>query len=165
MNIIIGFSRAKSAWAIGSTAIAAAEKRDYSHVYVRSYDAETSLQMVYQASHGYVNSMTLDNFIVDNIIAKEYRLETTITQYTDIMRFMKSNLGVPYSRLQLCLIAIKKLFHFEVNIRNGDSAEICSEFGARVVQLDGINVGTDLDFMTPSDIDRILRSNNVPMNI
>lgn len=165
MELIIGFSRAKSPFAIGSKAIAISEKTNFSHVFIKTNDLETGLIMVYQASHGFVNTITLNNFTVDNIIAKEYTLSVTPQEYTSILIFMKDNLGIPYSRLQLVLIAIKKLFHTELNIRNNSKAEICSEFGARVAKLDGINVGTDLDYETPSDLDKILTLNKIPCKV
>lgn len=161
MNIIIGFSKAKSLLAIGSTIISKIEHRDYSHVYIRNYDFETSLEMVHQASHGRVNAIAFENFKLNNIVVKEYKFSPTREQYVDIMRFMKSNLGVPYSRLQLILIGIKKLLRIEVKIKNGTSAEICSELGARVTKIAGIKIEDNMDFIAPSDLDKILKANNV----
>lgn len=165
MTLIIGFSRAKSPLKIGSTAIELAEKTDFSHVFMRAPDTDTDLMMVYQASHGYVNSMTYDNFKVDNIVAKEYTLTVPPQQYKDLLIFMKSSLGTPYGYLEILMISIKKLFHIEINVRDGMTTEICSEFGARVAKLDGINVGNDLDYETPSDLDHVLTNNNIPCNI
>lgn len=165
MNITIGFSTAKSPWAIGSKIIESVEKRDYSHVYIRAFDLQTGLDMVYQASHGCVNSCTYDNFNLDHIPVKEYSLTCSATQYIDMITFLKKNLGIPYSRSQIVLIGIKKLLRIELNIRNNSNAEICSELGARVCRIYGIDVGNDLDFTTPSDLDSILIKNNIPRTL
>lgn len=160
--MIIGFSKARSPFAIGSKIIAAAEKSDFSHVFMRCPDTDTKLDMVYQASHGYVNTMTYSRFTTQNVVVKEYTLPTTPEQHTEMLTFMKSNLGVPYSRLQIVIIAVKKLLHIKLDIHNGTSAEICSEFGARVAKIDGITTPSDLDYETPSDLDHLLHNNNIP---
>lgn len=162
MTIVIGFSRARSVWAVGSKIIAKTEKRPYSHVYIRNSDLETGLEMVYQASHGYVNAITYSNFKLDNIVVKEYALVTDMNMYLDTLCFIKRRLGIPYSRMQLILIGIKKLLHFEVNIRNGEHAEICSELGERVANHLGIKPTVDFDYVTPKEVDHMLSVNNIP---
>jgi hypothetical protein len=160
MNIIIGFSCAKSAWKIGSDIIKSVEKRPFSHVYIRTTDCD-GMDMIYQASEGMVNCITYDGFKTANIPIKEYKLSGTQQQYNDIIYFLKTNLGVSYSYSQIAAISIKKLFHVEIDLHNGTQEEICSELGSRVAKLDGINVGNDLDFTTPSDLDEILTKNNI----
>lgn len=155
-KIIVGFSKSKSLWKIGSAIIRKTEKRDYSHVYVRYSDPLTNLNIVSQASHGMVNEMVLEIFQNHNDIIKEYNLILNDKQFIDIITFLKKNLGKPYSRLQLFFIGIKKLFHFEVNITNKDDSFICSELGARVCQILGVKIEDNLDYITPSDIDALL---------
>lgn len=160
--IYIGFSHAISPWVIGSTIIADSEKQPYSHSYIRAIDPETGLWMVYQASHGMVNTMPFDNFKTVNIVVKEYKLTPIDVIYNKMIWFCKTNLGVPYSRLQLVFIAIKKLLHKELNINNKDSAFICSEFAAKVCLCAGIEIDGNLDYETPSDLDHTLAKNNIP---
>ncbi len=164
MEITIGFSHASSAWMIGSKIIEDVEKRPFSHVYVKVTDLD-GIPMVYQASHGMVNCVTYQGFKTANTVVKEYTLQCTPKQYQDTIIFLKENLGVPYSQSQIVMIGIKKVFHVEMNLHNGINEEICSELGARVCQILGINVGNDLDFTTPSDLDKILTKNNIPRSI
>jgi hypothetical protein len=164
-KIVIGFSKAKSAWAIGSEIIAASEKRKYSHVYIMVRDTETMIPMVYQASNGYVNCRPLVAFLSSHDVVAQYLLELDDAVYVQIMRFLKSNLGVPYSYAQILAIAIKKILHIQLNVRNQSAAYICSELGALVCQLSGISFGKNIDFITPSDLERVLKLNGVPRYI
>lgn len=160
-SVIVGFSRARSPWKVGSTIIAATEKRNYSHVYIRYTDPTTGIEIVAQASHGYVNQVAYDIFIQDNIVVEEYDLETTPEQTLEILTFILKNLGKPYSKLQLLFITVKKLFHVTINIRNNDSAFICSELGAKVCKFKKIILEDDLDLETPSDLNTVLRAKGV----
>jgi hypothetical protein len=161
MNIVIGFSRAKSSWMIGSEAIELAEKRPFSHVYIRLTDAMSGFEMVFQASNGMVNTVMFEAFKQTNIVVKEYSISCTGAQYTDVHTFLLNNLGIPYSYVQILMISIKKLLGIKLNIHNGTNAEICSELGARVCKILGISISEDLDFTTPSDLDKILIKNNI----
>lgn len=160
-TIIIGFSRARSIWKVGSTIIAASEKRDYSHVYIRYTDIVTGVELVCQASHGYVNEVSWEIFKEDNIIVEEYDLQTTAAQTHEILTYLKQNLGKPYSKLQLVVIAIKKLFRISLKLRDGDKTFICSELGAKVCKFKNIIINDDLDLETPSDLNFVLKAHNI----
>jgi hypothetical protein len=156
-DIIIGFSKARSPWKVGSKIIQEGERRDYSHVYVKYKDYLTNVVLITQASHGMVNEMESSIFNDHNIVVKEYLLPTNEQQFIDIITFLKMNLGKPYSKLQLVFIAIKKAIGIEINIKNNDNAFICSELGARVCQIAKIDTN-DVDYTTPSDLDRLLEN-------
>jgi len=157
-KITIGFSRPKSFWKIGSIAIRLAEKRDYSHVYVCYFSEEKDCLVVAQASHGYVNEEPLESFKKANTIVKEYPLAVTDSQFKLVLSFIGSKLGTLYSKMQIILIAIKKLIKFEIRQYNKDKYFICSEFAAIVCKILGIKVPAILDYVTPSDLDTILSS-------
>lgn len=160
-TIVIGFSRARSPWKVGSTIIAASEKRNYSHVYIRYTDSVTGVELVCQASHGYVNEVAFNIFREDNIVVEEYDLETTSVQTIEILTYLKKNLGKPYSKLQLVFIAIKKLCRVSLRLRDGDNAFICSELGAKVCRFKNIPMNEDLDLETPSDLNFVLKAHNI----
>lgn len=156
-KLIIGFSKAKSQFKIGSTVIQKVNCRNYSHCYVRYTCSVTKVTLIAQASHGFVNLVSEAIFLEQNIIVKEYAVDCTDIQHVEILTFIASNLGKPYSKLQLILIGIKKLLHIELNIHDRDSSFICSEFAARVCSMTGIKVPSDLDYFDPSDLDKILQ--------
>lgn len=156
-KLIIGFSKAKSPFKIGSTVIQQVDKKKYSHCYILYTDGITKVELVAQASHGFVNLVSKDIFLEQNIIIKEYAIECTEAQHVGILTFIHNNLGKPYSKLQLILIGIKKLFHIELNIHDKDASFICSEFAARVCSIAGIKVPEDLDYFGPSDLEVIVQ--------
>lgn len=162
MQIIIGFSRAKSPWKIGSRIIAESEKRNYSHAYVRLVSKVTGVGIVYQASLGTVNAHNYELFKEHNIIVEEYVLDVDEPKAVEILRFMQINLGKPYSKLQILLLSIKKLLGFEVNYSNNDEEFICSELALKILQLvrpDATH--SNADYFTPSDLNKLVRELNI----
>jgi hypothetical protein len=163
VKIIVGFSRAKSIFKFGSTAIQLAEKRNFGHAYIRYYSEEKQTEIVAQASHGFVNEMNFDIFKDTNIVVKEYKLECSRDTFDVIMKFIGSKLGTKYSQMQIILIAIKKVLRFEVKQYNQDKYFICSEFAAIICHTLGVDVPTELDYFTPSDLDTLLHENKVEL--
>jgi hypothetical protein len=160
-NLIIGFSKSKSIWKVGSQVIRIAEKRDFSHAYIRYKCILTGVDIVAQASHGYVNEMNFEIFKEHNVVVEEYELTCTQEQYIDTIKFIRTNLGRDYSTLQILLIGIKKLLKFEVKVYNKDKQFICSEFAARICEMTGVTVPTYLDYFTPSDLNTLVKDINL----
>jgi len=158
MKITFGFSRAKNAFKLGSKVIQDVEKRAFSHAYIKYADPITKIILVSQASHGFVNITNYDIFLEANIVVVEYEYECSEEQFINVLRYIYTHSGKPYSKFQLLLIAIKKILHFEVNIRNGNKAFICSEWGGNVAKILGLNVPDQLDYETPSDLEMIVRN-------
>ena len=157
MKIIIGFSRSKSPWKLGSKAIQISEKRNFGHAYIKLQCPISDKPLIAQASHGSVNMMALPIFLDNNIIVKEYEIECGIAEFKDLMTFICDNLGVPYSQMQILEIAIKKVLHFEIKSYNKDKYFICSEFAARACQIIKVDIpDTNLDYFTPSNLEFIL---------
>lgn len=153
-KIIIGFSRAKSPWKIGSKVIQEVEKRNFGHAYIRYKCPITDIEIVSQASHGYVNDMNYDVFKDQNIIVKEYEILCSSGDFINTIKFIKSNLGKDYSQFQILIIGLKKVLGIKVESNNRDKYFICSEFGARVCQIVNLPLEVlNLDYFTPSDLD------------
>lgn len=163
MMITVGFSRAKDWWLIGSKAIAAIEKRPYSHAFIKYESSMTGMELIAQASHGCINAMNYERFLSVNTVVKEYEFDISPDDFTFMMDYIETNLGTPYSRLQIFLLALKKIFKIEVNIHNKDEAFICSEFIARILEIIGIIPKIeDTDYLTPSDLDTLLQNREAP---
>lgn len=160
-KIVVGFSRSISPWKIGSKIIQEVEKRDFSHVYIRYSCPTTGVEVVAQASHGYVNEVSFDIFQTQNIVVEEYEMFSTKDQFRDVLTFIQKNKGKDYSQMQIILIGIKKILHIELDqYENRDMAYICSEFGARIMQILGKQMPEHLDFVTPSNFREVIR--NIP---
>jgi hypothetical protein len=157
MKIIIGFSRSKSPWKLGSKAIQISEKRNFGHAYIKIKCPITDKPLIAQASHGSVNMMALPIFLENNIVVKEYEIECSDIEFQDLMNFICDNLGIPYSQTQIIEIAVKKVLHFEIKSYNKDKYFICSEFAARACQIIKVDMpSTNLDYFTPSNLEVVL---------
>ncbi len=156
-TIVIGFSRSKSPWKIGSKIIQEVEKRDFSHAYIRYSCSITGVEVVSQASHGYVNEVSFEIFKEQNVIVEEYEMSLTREQFKSMLTFIQENKGRGYSQIQILLIGIKKILHIELDqYENRDMAYICSEFGARIMQVLGEKMPEHLDFLTPSNFREVI---------
>lgn len=159
MIITIGFSRAKSKFALYGKAIQAIEKRPYSHAYTRYTDPRSGLEMVFQAAHGSVNLCNYDLFLEHSIVEKEYKLECTEDQFNDLWCFMMKMQGIKYGWLQAVGMFLNKLIHIENPFKDDLSTEVCSELAARVCSILKIPIPNDFDDITPSNLDTILGNN------
>jgi hypothetical protein len=159
-TITVIFSKAKAWYKIGSKIISESEKRNYSHVALLI--STDHGKFVLQASGNYINMITEDAFLRDNIICNAVLIELYNIQYRNIIYYAMSKLGVYYSKTQLLFLAIKKLLKFEFNYKNGDKAMICSEYVIRSLEHGmKINVRIKRDYITPSDVETILKENGL----
>jgi hypothetical protein len=156
MEFIVGFSRSRSPWKLGSTAIQLAEKRDYGHAYVKFFGPLTKKPLIAQASHGSVNMMALPVFLENNIVVKEYSISCSDEEFLDIMNFICDHLGLPYSQTEIILIAIKKIIRLQLKTYNTDKYFICSKFADMICGFVGVQSKVELDYITPSDLDTTL---------
>lgn len=165
MKIIVGFSRAKSPWRVGSRIILDVEKRNYSHVYVRFAHEITGMQIVYQASLGMVNAYNFDLFKEHNVIVEEYLLETTgKAQDIDFLVFLQKNLGKPYSKFAILFISIKKLFKIEVKYNDNNEQFICSELAFKIINIVKPEIEfSNSDYITPSDLNKLINEIRLPI--
>lgn len=157
MIFSIGFSRSKSPWKIGSFVIRETEKREFSHSYIKYIDPLTNIVLISQASRGQVNITNYDIFLKDNIVVVEYEYEANEEQTKLIMEDIYSHIGKPYSMTQLVLIAIKKILHIEINLRNKEDEFICSEWCAKIAKRLNISIPEELDYLTPSNLEMLVR--------
>lgn len=159
MDMIVGFSDAKSWWKIGSTAIELSEKRAFSHCYIRYSCPVTKIELVVQASHGCVNIVSFDRFKTANLVIEEYSFNINSLQFYNLLLYVNTTLGAPYSSMQLLLIAIKKLLHLEINIHNKNQAFICSELASKICEFIGVLPAIEnQDYMTPSDLNTLIKN-------
>lgn len=152
----IGFSRSNGRFPIYSTLIRIAEKRPYSHAYVRMDDRYTGRDVIFQASSTMVNRCNIDIFRAHNRIIKEYVIDCTEEEFKEIWTWLSDKLGLDYSRTQIMWISIKKLLRISGKSDNGDREFICSELAAKALRIKGISLPRRTDEITPSDLDKIL---------
>lgn len=158
MKITVGFSKAKSWWAIGSKAIAMAEKRPFSHSYVKYNCPVTGIELVVQASHGCVNITNYERFKITNIVVEEYTFEVDSDRFQGFMEYINRMVGAPYSTTQILCLAIKKVFRIELNVHNKSLEFICSELSSKICEvLEILEPVVDQDYITPSDFNKLIK--------
>lgn len=135
-------------WKIGSALIKWYQGgTKYSHVLLINGD------MVYQASHGWVNCCYIENFLEENTIFDVYEVEDEVIDF----EFVKQQIGKRYSYMQILKIAISFVFKMLLGVKlrfsqNGDKRFICSEFIGRAMNLPWVD-----DFTDPKQIDTFLK--------
>lgn len=157
MKIYIGFSKPTNKYALFGTLIRWIEARPYDHVYIRLPEPMTQNYLIFQASKEMVNLYNVDIFKTSNISLKEYAIEITDNQYQLLWSFVISNLGIPYSLLEDFGILCMKIFHLTKNPFNkGLSVEFCSQLGATICPIVGVNIYKPPSSIDPSLLDYIL---------
>jgi hypothetical protein len=114
----------------------------YSHVLLINSD-----DMIYQASHGRVHCLHIENFLEDNKIIDIFTVSDDLLDF----EFAKKQVGKKYGFMQLIRIAIKYLFGLRL-IDNGNKRLICSEYVGKVLKLDWVD-----DYTSPEEIVKYLR--------
>jgi hypothetical protein len=156
MKIIIGASRNNK---IGSRAIRWWIGADYSHSYVRWTLSTQERDIVYQASHGMVHFISLENFVKDNEIVEEIELDLCPESFKRFSRKCVDLAGVEYSKLQLLHI-------FLVDITNGkfktqdQPGYICSELMCELLEDLGYKFEKPKYLVNPKDIIECLKKAN-----
>lgn len=160
-KLFVGFSKAKSKWAIVSKLIMWAQGTPFSHVYIR-FDSEfIERTFIYQASGSKVNFENLQSFQQHAMVVKEFELAVTPEVYKKILQFAIDNVGKPYSLKQLigmAWVCLKAKFGMKVQNPFKDRADafVCSEIGAEVLALAGKEVPEDKDSIGPKEVFSIL---------
>jgi hypothetical protein len=134
---------------IGAWLIKVYQKTEYSHVLIIDGD------LVYQASHGLVNCMYIDNFLVDNKVFEKFNVAK---EHID-MDFVKKQLGKKYSVKQILAIAVKYITGIKLFSNHADPKFICSEFVGQALRIPWVD-----DYTNPKEIaeylTNLLKTNN-----
>jgi hypothetical protein len=158
MKIIIGCSR-NSSCKIGSELIQLWQGTNYSHVYARWYLSSQERDIVFQAAHGMVHQISLNNFTKTNVIVKEFILELSDEQFKKFSQKCIDLCGIPYSKLQLLQIFISGATNGKVKFVD-QKGYICSELMAELLE-DFFSIKFDKPkfMLEPVDIVKMLEKN------
>lgn len=142
------------------------EARSYDHAYIRFPEPVDNEYMIFQASKEMVNLYNKDIFSSINESIKEYTIECTDEQYLELWKYIKKNLGVPYSLKEDFGILLMKIFKYKENpFSQGGSAQFCSELAARVCEILGIDVSDNPDNIDPTLLDSILSQRGLTLTM
>ena len=153
-KLVIGFSTPKKfRWT--SWLIRKFQRSEYSHIYIvmkASPKSRLAFDKVFQASHGDVNAITLENFEDGNKIIHTYEICISDDTYFEVANWLWRQLGKPYGFMQLLAIAVGMN-----KDSNKNNAYICSELAGRVLKdFLGYDINKKMDTIGLTDIHKVL---------
>lgn len=148
-SVHIGFS-VKNGFAPAACLIRAWQGgTDYSHVYLRVYSNYTDEMLVYQASHGLVNCMNYQNFLLNNKVIREFIVQLPDEDLKACIKKCQQLLGRPYGYKGLVKLAVAKVFKQKIQ-GDGENSFHCSELIATLFPKLAKDI--DSDFIEPVDL-------------
>lgn len=163
MEITIAFSSPKKFY-LSSKLIELCMGTNYSHVLIYWKAKSLDRHLVYQASHGSVHFIELNNFNKYNEIVKEYKLDISEELYTTLVQRCVDLAGEPYGFLELANIALHDLANYVgLKVDFGDGrGYICSELLADLLgQLGHAPFYKPKHLIKPKDIEDFLIANKL----
>jgi hypothetical protein len=155
MKIYVGFSDRKK-WAIGSAAIKWYQGTDYSHTYIRFVDTETGKDVVFQASFGWTNLISWENFQKDNDVKFEKSFNIGKDQSLKLRNWVIDNLHKKYGYATLLGIILCDKFSI-CGIGDDDTKRfICSELVSEILDILNIIDLPNKDYVTPKQLFEII---------
>jgi hypothetical protein len=141
-----------------------AEQTPYSHVCVMMQDEQTGVNMVYQASHTFVNAMSQAQFLDQEQIVYAFTFSVDDSIEVASRQFAQNRLGVSYGVLGvfgLAVVQIASWLGIKMNnpFPNNGSTYWCSEYVAAILEnVDVLVTSENLNNMTPKDLYPLIKS-------
>jgi hypothetical protein len=154
MKIKIGFSSPiNHPFPILSWAIKTIYNTPYSHCYLKFHSDSLERDIIYEAVGVGVRFVGANLWSQHAEVIKEFEIDLSSDQYTELMRFCIDHAGIEYGKVQVLGIYAAKLFRMRENpFKNDDSLEVCSEIIGRILEQLGYEFNKSLDLISPKDI-------------
>ena len=151
-KLIIGFSKPTAKFIPFAWAIQLFEGTEYSHCYIQ-FETSSGPTLICQASKGMLNFMSPEAFNLHNQVIREFEIEMSQEQLTQIKVRSMEKAGLPYSITQIIGIVIARIFKLDKNPLDQDKDTfVCSEWVGQVLESLGAELDKDLNLLTPRDI-------------
>jgi hypothetical protein len=156
-TLYLGFSKAKSKWAIFSKLIMWVQAIPFSHVYIKFNSDFIERDFIYQASGTKVNFENIQSFDSHSLVIKEFKLEVSSEIYKKVLQFTIDNVGKPYSLKQvfgIAWICFKQRLGLKSSnpFKDSTASFVCSEIGADILEITGKSVPEDKDSLGPKEV-------------
>lgn len=152
MKLIIGASRSNL---IGSKLIQWWMNTNYSHVYARWTLKTQERDIVYQASQGMVHFCSLENFIKNNTIVKEFTFDLTEEQFKKFSIKCVDLAGEKYSKIELVQIFLSDVSNGKLQFED-QRGYVCSGLMSEFLEDLGIKLDKPKFLARPDDIVKAL---------
>lgn len=117
-EIIVGFSRPKNKFKIGSYLIRLWLQTNYSHVYIKFYLKSSDRTLIYEAVGSGVRFIGCTQGETHASEVKSFKLNISKDNYLSLLKFCVDNAGVNHNALQN-YVANEHINHSTVNINAG----------------------------------------------
>lgn len=156
-RVIVGFSTAKKPSAL-SWLIRKAEKRAYSHVYIRWRCPTLKVWKTFEAVKTSVQFTSPAIFKEETRIIKAYVLKVDKKDILTLEKFAYNSAGISYGFKQLGGMLIVRLFSLfgkkiKNPLKNGKKEQICSEVLFYALRTLGYDIQLNPDIVAPRDIE------------
>ena len=137
---------------------------NYSHVCIGVEIKKIGMTRIYQASHGDVNTVCLENFLKKNKVLKKCTIEMEEDDYFRMIKYMERQTGKSYSEWGAIAATFKFLRKIGLG-KDGDNQFICSELVYRALQEGGMDLNTPnrthADYIDPKVFEKALVDANI----
>ena len=135
-QLIIGFSKSKKKFAIGSLLIRLYQMTPYSHCYIKVQSHAFPTPTIIHASEGKILRMSGTQFDKRHEIVEEFCLELNDTDYKEVTQLMHEISGDDYSIMQnIGIVLLDVARFFGIRMRNPwISGWNCSEFVMEMIK-------------------------------
>jgi hypothetical protein len=171
-KIKIGFSRpTKMTFKPYAWIIMKAYGTEYDHVYIRLPSSTLGKEIIFQASGKSVNFMATELFDSNNLVIREFEVETSDENYSALLKFAAENSGKPYGIkeaigdgiVKICALVGKKISN---PFSDKNDSWVCSELaGYCLEQFAGASITPEQDDITPPDVYDYLLSAELPGSV
>lgn len=136
----------------------AVQRTNYSHVYLKYHDEFLGQDMVFQASHSLVNSMSLPVFLAQETVVKEFTFNISEETFKKTMIFAANQAGKPYGVMEICGLALVELcalvgLKIQNPVKDEGSTYICDQLVAAILnECENVVLPTNVNNMDPKDV-------------
>lgn len=153
-KLVIGFSRSKKRFPIGSWLIRLYLGTKYSHTYLRFRADKYDRNLIYEAVGSGVRFIGQKMWESHAEEVKSHEIEVSEAGYNKIMVLCIDNAGMNYGFLQNAGIIVANIFNLDKNPFPADTN--CSEELAKILHEEGYRFNKEFNLITPKDIDEAL---------
>lgn len=160
-SIVVGFSKAKHWYKLGSKLICLVDNAPFSHTYIRFYAQKYDTWLIYEAKGAGVNFCSIDNFNDHATVVEEYLINITEEAKNKTVGYAIKNCGNPYGVIQLVGMAwvmLLKRLGCKSPKNPFTKGTVCSELVGHILRdCLGEDVPQDLDIASPKDINILVK--------
>ena len=159
-TIKIGFSKPHNRkLPVGSWAIRAYLRTNYSHTYISFYSEKLERELIYEAMGKGTRFVSRGMWNEHNEEVEVFEITLSDDNYKKLLQFCIDCAGSEYGFLQNLGIFIADILNMDTNpFKEGVN---CSEMVGLILESEGYELNKESDLLTPKDINEILKNGKI----